>query len=232
MSNRLKKYIKQGLLERYQCLLSQPERVLWVQIDAGENQTPGVRVTTLLVDELEQLDVNQKYDALIIEAACLDVTHLPSMLRALNRHLTAGAVFYYAFYALDSAKEYLTCLTDLGFPAMQPFLDMHDVADIIMAEQITDVVSDNEAFQLPELSKEEWTLELEAAQLLPAIDIFAKSHDITLPNVSELPEHCFSSTRIELGFIHGVYQPSSKELKPGVHAVPLSQLGGLKKGKA
>jgi|GEM_PF-2000496 len=225
MSDRLIHYLMQGLIDRMDCLLDQPKYIAWVQEYVPDfTFPPSVTVMSLR----KALASEERFDALVIAGALSDTEKLSEHMRALSQRIKTSGSLFYAFYALDTLKEYTSALSDAGLPVLQPFLDMHDVADIVMGEHITDVVSDNDTIQLPALPIDDWLMELSNAMVLPALSALASSHKVELPDPKSTWSDCSKPTTIEMGFIHGIYQPKSKEQSPGVHAVSIDAIGGRK----
>lgn len=223
MSDRLIHYLMQGLIDRLDCLLEQPKHIAWVQEYVPDFTFPSSVTVMSLV---EALSSKERFDALVIAGALSHVEKLAEHMACLSRRIKSGGSLFLGFYALDTVKEYTSALNDAGLPVLQPFLDMHDVADIVMGECVTDVVSDNDTIQLPALAMDDWLMEMSNAMVLPALSALASSHKVQLPDPKSIWCDSSKPTTIEMGFIHGVYQPKSKEQAPGVHAISIDAIGG------
>lgn len=223
MSDRLIQYLMQGLIDRLDCLLEQPKRIAWVQEYVPDFAFPA---SVTVMSLAEALAGTERFDAMVIAGALYDVEKLAENMACLSRRIKSKGSLFFGFYALDTLKEYTFALSEVGLPLLQPFIDMHDVADIVMGEHITDVVSDNDTIQLPALVMDEWLMEMSNAMVLPALSALALSHNVELPDPKSLWLDASKPTTIEMGFIHGVYQPKSKEQSPGVHAISIDAIGG------
>jgi len=223
MSDRLIHYLMQGLIDRLDCLLERPKRIAWVQEYVPDFTFPS---SVTVMSLREALASTERFDALVIAGALSDVEKLAEHMACLSRRIKGKGSLFFGFYALDTLKEYTAALSEAGFPALQPFLDMHDVADIVMGECMTDVVSDNDTLQLPALAMDDWLMEMSNAMVLPALNALASSHNAKLPDPKNIWLNSSKPTTIEMGFIHGVYQPKSKEQSPGVHAISIDAIGG------
>lgn len=223
MSHRLIRYLMQGLVDRLDCLAEQPKRIAWVQEQVPDFEWPASVTVMSLSEALRHSD---RYDALVVSGALYDAEKLSEHLSRLTQRLQEGGSLFFGFYALDTLKEYTHALHEVGLPLLQPFLDMHDVADIVMGECITDVVSDNDTLQLPVLPVDEWVMELSNAMVSPVLDTLALSHELSLPQPSSIWVNASKPTTIEMGFIHGIYQPKSKKKAAGVHTVSIDAIGG------
>lgn len=172
--------IANRLLERLDFILMKPKSILEIQSrddylsEALKKKYPEVNIIGLDIIErptshfvcgdFDSLPfINNHFD-LVISNLCLQSVNFSKIFKEVHRILSPNGVFFFTLFGPDTLKElklsFQACST---FSHVHPFIDMHDIGDLLLSHHFLDPVMDMEYLTLKYSTLNQLFLDLKSA---------------------------------------------------------------------
>ncbi len=225
----------QALLFRYRCLTELPDKPLLITAGTSPKHLSDsegeVHVQHVSYSDFMTQDISEQ--SCIIASLCLPTTELlPDLLQRMQQVLQPSGQLFLSYYALDTLSHLTRHIQEQGGPSLQPFCDMHDIADAINQSGFRDVVCDRQVFSMHYQHAEDFKADFHYYAFDSLLNQFARDNafsDFCVTDwLSSDVQH--KAVPFEIAFFYAMQAPKKQQRNDaGEQMVPLSDIQGLKK---